>query len=120
MSVKILNKLLLTIGVISLLHAAYSAAQYRTFLRITEQDSSQLPFDIVLQALVSLFVIVYNIIQVVGDFKEIRAAVELQEKTWETLSNIPSFYIFNHRGKALAPNYVPPSGSGKADLSSAD
>jgi membrane magnesium transporter 1 len=48
---------------------------------------------------------------VVGDFREIRATVDLQAKTWETLANIPSFYTFNHRGKSLAPEYLQPSPS---------
>lgn len=38
----------------------------------------------------------------VGDFKEIRATIDLQAKSWDTLSNVPSFYIFNHRGKSLS------------------
>lgn len=46
-----------------------------------------------------------------GEFKEIRAAIDLQAKSWETLGNIPSFYSFNHRGKALSPNYIDPTGS---------
>ncbi|KAJ6649804.1 ER membrane protein complex subunit 5 [Pseudolycoriella hygida] len=113
------NKLLLVIGFVCLIHAAYSAAQHRTYLRITEQESSFLPFDILLQAITSLFLIIYSLLQVVGDFKEIRAAVDLQGKSWETLSNIPSFYTFNHRGKALSPLYVNPS-SGKSSLDSED
>lgn len=114
----------------------------RTYLRITEQESSFLPFDvsssqlqnliesisrspisclqILLQAIASLFVIIYSLLHVVGDFKEIRAAVDLQGKSWETLSNIPSFYTFNHRGKALSPSYVEPSSTGKASLESDD
>lgn len=61
-------------------------------------------FQIIIQAVISLFVIVYAVLQVVGDFKEIRATIDLQQKSWETLSNIPSFYIFNHRGKSLHRN----------------
>ncbi|GAB0086242.1 Membrane magnesium transporter [Sergentomyia squamirostris] len=105
MTVKSLHKFLLIIGFVSLIHAAYSAAQHRTYLRITEQDFYSLPFDIQLQAVVSLILLVYSILQVVGDFREIRAAVDLQAKSWETLSNIPSFYTFNHRGKCLSVHY---------------
>lgn len=63
--------------------------------------------------------IIYNILQVVGDFKEIRAAVDLQAKSWETLGNIPSFYTFNHRGKALSPFYEQPNPAAmdRSDLS---
>ncbi|KAG4072317.1 hypothetical protein HA402_004328 [Bradysia odoriphaga] len=114
------NKLLLVIGFVFLIHAAYSAAQHRTYLRITEQESTFLPFDILLQAITSLFLIIYSLLQVVGDFKEIRAAVDLQGKSWETLSNIPSFYTFNHRGKTLSAAYAQPSSMGKSSLDTDD
>ncbi|XP_039433236.1 ER membrane protein complex subunit 5 [Culex pipiens pallens] len=104
-----LNKFALFVGFVSLLHAAYSAAQHRAYLRITDQEFSNLPVDIIFQAILSLFLIIYNILQVVGDFKEIRATVDLQAKSWETLGNIPSFYTFNHRGKALSPIYEQPN-----------
>lgn len=48
----------------------------------------------------------YGVIYIAGDFKEIRATVELEAKTWETQKNLPSFYIFNHRGKAFSPAYM--------------
>lgn len=51
----------------------------------------------------------YGVLQIAGDFKEIRANVELEEKSWETLRNNPSFYVFSHRGKALSPHYEPPA-----------
>uniref|UniRef100_A0A1B0EZD9 Membrane magnesium transporter n=1 Tax=Phlebotomus papatasi TaxID=29031 RepID=A0A1B0EZD9_PHLPP len=105
MAVKSIHKFLLVVGFVSLIHAAYSAAQHRTYLRITEQEFNSLPFDIQLQAVLSLIVLVYSILQVVGDFREIRAAVDLQAKSWETLGNIPSFYMFNHRGKSLAAQH---------------
>ena len=61
--------------------------------------------QIVFQTVVSLVIVIYNLIQVVGNFKEIRATVDMQEKSWDTLGNLPSFYSFNHRGKALHPAY---------------
>lgn len=75
--------------------------------------------QIIFQAILSLVLIIYNILQVVGDFKEIRAAVDLQAKSWETLGNIPSFYTFNHRGKALSPYYEQPNPAAmdRSDLS---
>uniref|UniRef100_U5ERE2 Membrane magnesium transporter n=1 Tax=Corethrella appendiculata TaxID=1370023 RepID=U5ERE2_9DIPT len=102
------NKFLLFCGFVSLLHSAYSAAQYRAYLRITEQEFTNLPIDIIIQAVASLTLILYKLVQV-GDFKEIRAAVDLQAKSWETLSNIQSFYTFNHRGKALERDYCQPN-----------
>lgn len=48
----------------------------------------------------------YGVLQIAGDFKEIRAVVDLENKSWETLRNLPSFQIFNHRGKSLSPEYL--------------
>lgn len=47
----------------------------------------------------------YGVLQVAGDFKEIKASADLKNKSWETFSNIPLFYMFNHRGKAFSPYY---------------
>lgn len=58
-----------------------------------------------IQAVASLIVVCYSIIQMMGKFKEIRASVDLQAKSWETLGNLPSFYMFHHRGKVLSGNY---------------
>ncbi|CAB3364919.1 Hypothetical predicted protein [Cloeon dipterum] len=91
-----------------------AAAQHRTYLRLTEQEFDSLPLDILSQGILSLFVTMYGLLHVVGEFKEIRATVELEEKTWDLVGNNPSFYSFNHRGKTLQPNYQnekPPSRS---------
>ncbi|XP_014087346.1 ER membrane protein complex subunit 5 [Bactrocera oleae] len=111
MGTKIVNRIMLITGLISLIHAAFSAAHHRTYLRLTEQDWTRLPVDVVVQTVVSLLVVVYNLIQVVGNFKEIRATVDMQEKSWDTLGNLPSFYTFNHRGMALYQNYEAESSS---------
>lgn len=47
----------------------------------------------------------YGVMYIAGDFKEIRAVVDLENKSWETLRNLPSFQIFNHRGKSLSADY---------------
>ncbi|XP_064639352.1 ER membrane protein complex subunit 5-like isoform X2 [Lineus longissimus] len=96
-----LHKVLVAIGLIGLLHAAYSATQHRTYLRLTEQEFTDLPIDILFQCLVCLCVTCYGVVHVAGDFKETRATADLDHKTWETFSNRQSFYSFNHRGKVL-------------------
>lgn len=58
-----------------------------------------------IQAVASLIVVCYSVIQMMGKFKEIRASVDLQAKSWETFGNLPSFYMFHHRGKVLSGNY---------------
>lgn len=73
----------------------------RSYLRITQQEFYTLPLDIVAQGILSLIIALYGILYIAGDFKEIRATTELENRSWETLKNIPSFYSFNHRGKSL-------------------
>ena len=58
--------------------------------------------QILIQGIISLFIVMYGVMYIAGDFKEIRAVVDLENKSWETLRNLPSFQIFSHRGKSLA------------------
>ncbi|KAB7499479.1 Membrane magnesium transporter 2 [Armadillidium nasatum] len=94
-------KIICLIGLFSLLHTGYSAAEYRATLRVIEQEYSSLPSDILLQGLISLIVMMYGVLYSVGDFKEIRATIQLENKSWETAGNRPSFYSFCHRGRNL-------------------
>lgn len=92
-------KLVFFVGFLSLIHAAYSAAQQRTYLRLTEQEFTMLPLDIIIQSLVSLVATMCGLLHIAGDFKEIRATMELQSKSWDMVGNRPSFYTFAHRGQ---------------------
>ncbi|KAK9879796.1 hypothetical protein WA026_006856 [Henosepilachna vigintioctopunctata] len=107
MSGGILYRILVIVGFMSLFHSAYSAAQHRSYLRLNELDFLGLPLDISIQAILSLYIIVYGILQVSGTFKEIKASAELDNKSWGTFRNIPSFYMFAHRGKAFSKFYNP-------------
>ena len=98
------DKVCVGIGLLSLLHAAYSAAQHRTYLRLTEQEFTLLPLDILLQTLASLVLTCYGLVRVVGVFRDIMASGDLEKKMWENVTNRASFYTFNHRGKQLFSN----------------
>ncbi|KAL1457649.1 hypothetical protein WDU94_007856 [Cyamophila willieti] len=99
------HKVVFIIGICFLVHAAVSAAQRK----LTEQEFTSLSLDIVVQGILSLIACMYAIIYMAGDLKEIRATEELENKSWETLRNIPSYYIFSHRGRTLSPAYDPTS-----------
>ena len=95
------DKLFVCIGLVALAHAAYSAAQHRSYLRLTEQEFTTLPIDVLLQSIAGLVITCYGIVRVVGEFREIKASADLEKKSWDTMSNRPSFYSFNHRGTRL-------------------
>lgn len=106
-----MSKILISLGVLSLIHCGFSAAQYRSHLRLIDQEfNGLLPGDIILQALISLFVSLIGIVQLCDGFKEIRALNELNSKEVETLENHPSFYSFNHRGRLLSQKDTSESG----------
>ncbi|XP_049596822.1 ER membrane protein complex subunit 5 [Syngnathus scovelli] len=90
-----------SIGLFSLAHAAFSAAQHRSYMRLTEKENETLPIDIVLQTLLSFVMTCYGIVHIAGEFKDMDASSELKNKTFDTLRNHPSFYLFNHRGRVL-------------------
>lgn len=109
MPVTLFHRLVLTASFISLFHAAYSAAQHRSYLRLNDLQFTNLPVDIIIQGVVSLFGIMYGVLYIAGDFKEIKSSAELENRSWDTFRNIPSFYTFNHRGKAFSPHYIQPN-----------
>ncbi|KAL1497133.1 hypothetical protein ABEB36_008140 [Hypothenemus hampei] len=101
----VVPKIILTIGFFSIFHAALSAVQHRSYLRINELQFTRLPTDIIVQTLISLVIIMYGVLNVAGDFKVIKASAGLDNKSWETFRNITSFYTFSHRGRSIAVDY---------------
>ncbi|KAL4220514.1 Membrane magnesium transporter 1 [Mactra antiquata] len=89
------------IGLLAMLHAAYSAAQHRSYLRLTEQEFTRLPWDILIQCFFSLVLVIHGVVHIAGSFREIRASADLDNKTWEMLGNRQGFLSFNHRGKSM-------------------
>lgn len=65
------------VSLASLLHCAYSAAQHNSYLRLTGQEFTQLPFDIVIQTIVSLIVCIFATTFLAGDFQTIRVDKEV-------------------------------------------
>lgn len=102
-----MGKIILTLGLIGLCHAAYSATQHKSYMRLTEHDMesgssfSSLPLDIIVQTVVCLFLSCLGVIQVSAKFKPIKITSEWENKTWDNVANRSSFYSFNHRGKFL-------------------
>ncbi|XP_005404662.1 PREDICTED: membrane magnesium transporter 1 isoform X3 [Chinchilla lanigera] len=69
---------LVGIGLFALAHAAFSAAQHRSYMRLTEKEDESLPIDIVLQTLLAFAVTCYGIVHIAGEFKDMDATSELK------------------------------------------
>uniref|UniRef100_A0A8C4QAI1 Uncharacterized protein n=1 Tax=Eptatretus burgeri TaxID=7764 RepID=A0A8C4QAI1_EPTBU len=72
--------------------------------------------QVVLQALFGLFVTLCGVVNIAGDFKDLDATAELRFKTFENMSNRPSFYSFNHRGKVLYAQPQEPLAHGATNI----
>ncbi|KAJ6331241.1 hypothetical protein OIU76_009754 [Salix suchowensis] len=59
------------IGVLILSHAAYSTSQYRGLLKITEDEFSGPPFNVVVELIVGLVLCMWAALTVPGDFLSI-------------------------------------------------
>ena len=66
-----------------------------------------IPLDITIQTVFGFVLAMVSVLQIAGDFKEIRAGIEMGKKTWENARNRPSFYVYNHRGKVFSHHYEP-------------
>ncbi|XP_051024050.1 membrane magnesium transporter 2-like [Acomys russatus] len=92
---------LVCIGLFALAHAAFSAAQHRSHIRLAEKEYESLPGDIVLQTLLAFAVTCYGVVHTAGDFKDRDATSELKDMTFDTLRSRPSFYVFSPPGRGL-------------------
>jgi len=99
------NKVLLVFGLALLINAAYSAIQYKRYLRIFEKEIESLPFDITIQCILALFICSWGIIQSSGSLKPIRISCTMEKTTFDILNMRPDFMIFNHRGALFSLLY---------------
>ncbi|GER54292.1 membrane magnesium transporter [Striga asiatica] len=86
-------------GVLFLSHAAYSTIQYRSLLKITEDEFSGPPINVVIELIGGLLLCMWAALTVPGKFLSI-----LPHSDENRVVSLPAnldFMIFNHRGKAF-------------------
>ncbi|KAF5750411.1 hypothetical protein HS088_TW03G00747 [Tripterygium wilfordii] len=87
------------LGVLLLAHAAYSTIQYRGLLKITEEEFSGPPINVVVELLLGLVFSMWAALTVPGKFLSIHP--DSEENRIVSLPANLDFMIFNHRGKAV-------------------
>ncbi|KAF5475824.1 hypothetical protein F2P56_007590, partial [Juglans regia] len=86
-------------GVLILAHAAYSTIQYRGLLKITEEEFSGPPMNVVAELLLGLVFCMWAGLTVPGKFLSI-----LPDSEENRIVSLPAnldFMSFNHRGKVF-------------------
>ncbi|CDP06767.1 unnamed protein product [Coffea canephora] len=87
------------LGVLILSHAAYSTIQYRAMLKITEEEFSGPPINVVVELIAGLMLCMWAALTVPGKFLSILSHSD--ENRVVALPENLDFMIFNHRGKAI-------------------
>ncbi|KAI4349123.1 hypothetical protein L6164_009759 [Bauhinia variegata] len=85
------------LGVLILFHAAYSTIQYRGLLKITEEEFSGAPMNVVLEVFGGLVLCMWAALTVPGKYLSIHP--DSEENRIVSLPANLDFMIFNHRGK---------------------
>ncbi|XP_062166577.1 membrane magnesium transporter-like [Alnus glutinosa] len=86
-------------GALILAHAAYSTIQYRGLSKITEDEFSGPPLNVVVELLLGLVFCMWAALTVPGKFLSIQPHSE--ENRIVSLPANLDFMIFNHRGKVF-------------------
>ncbi|EGT52906.1 hypothetical protein CAEBREN_09463 [Caenorhabditis brenneri] len=96
-------RLITIVSLLSLIHCAYSAAQHRFYLRLTEQPFVSLPADVVAQTVISLIALIYGTSFLANPFQYIKKD-QHHDRTCDEALNCPSFITFDNRAKAMSPD----------------
>ncbi|KAL1566006.1 membrane magnesium transporter [Salvia divinorum] len=87
------------VGFLILAHAAYSTIQYRSLLKITEEEFTGPPITVVVELIAGLFFCLWAALTVPGKFLSILP--QSDENRVVALPSNLDFMIFNHRGKVF-------------------
>ncbi|KAG6383950.1 hypothetical protein SASPL_156263 [Salvia splendens] len=104
------------VGFLFLAHAAYSTIQYRSLLKITEEEFTGPPVTVVMELVAGLFFCLWAALTVPGKFLSILPQSDEKQLNMLQATNFRSFcpsrvvalpsnldfMIFNHRGKAFS------------------
>ncbi|KAG0206605.1 Membrane magnesium transporter 1 [Mortierella sp. GBA30] len=96
-----LGRIVCLIAFLLLFHSGYSTFEHLSYLKAVDGHESGLPLDIVIELLTSVAFFGLGIVLVAEDFKEILMETEMAKQSIESLDARPSFYSFNHRGRAV-------------------
>ncbi|CAM9295826.1 unnamed protein product [Laminaria digitata] len=88
------------VGLLTLLHAGFSAAHFQQFNKPTDAGGDHAPLDAAIEALVGFFVCVVGVLTSAGAFLPIKGAAG-GGKSLDSAESTRSFNVFDHRGKAL-------------------
>ncbi|KAI8924222.1 magnesium transporter [Entophlyctis helioformis] len=97
----VVGRLLYVVGIVLMMHAAYSAVDHLAYLKAVGRHETSLPSDIVLETLLSLAFFIPGAVLVSGTLKPIALELELATKTMDSIDATPGFKVLNTRASAI-------------------
>ncbi|EPQ30758.1 uncharacterized protein PFL1_01659 [Pseudozyma flocculosa PF-1] len=98
------GRLLLVLGTITFLHAAYSTYEHlslRKSLDLGTLTEHGMPIDITIETLASLLLLLVGVSLTAEPLKEVSWASEMRKRTIDAVDSRPAFATLNHRGSIL-------------------
>ncbi|VDO06345.1 unnamed protein product [Rodentolepis nana] len=90
------GRLLVFLGLIILTHAAYSAIQHRTYLKLTGTQYDSLPADIFWQTIFGFIITIIGVVRVAGDFSLISSSTDPRNRSWDSFDTVFSLSLSNN------------------------
>eukprot|EP00127_Corallochytrium_limacisporum_P001127 Clim_evm1s41 gene=Clim_evmTU1s41 len=95
------GSILLAVAGVTLVHAAFSAEQYRKYLQAIDEEFVALPSDIVVQSLIGLLLGMVGAVLSLPQLASIDPKTPPNKTSTDENSSTPSFNVFSHRGRNM-------------------
>eukprot|EP00670_Eutreptiella_braarudii_P018113 CAMPEP_0174363650 /NCGR_PEP_ID=MMETSP0811_2-20130205/69659_1 /TAXON_ID=73025 ORGANISM="Eutreptiella gymnastica-like, Strain CCMP1594" /NCGR_SAMPLE_ID=MMETSP0811_2 /ASSEMBLY_ACC=CAM_ASM_000667 /LENGTH=102 /DNA_ID=CAMNT_0015502525 /DNA_START=38 /DNA_END=346 /DNA_ORIENTATION=- len=89
------------LGVVLMIHAIISAAQYRAEVESADDLRDHIPGDIIFEGIAAFLIASFGYISSHGVFENIHKKKINEEKSFDQFHYRPNFMVFNHRGQCL-------------------
>eukprot|EP00026_Physarum_polycephalum_P023196 Phypoly_transcript_28033.p2 GENE.Phypoly_transcript_28033~~Phypoly_transcript_28033.p2 ORF type:complete len:110 (+),score=5.42 Phypoly_transcript_28033:36-332(+) len=94
-------KIAVVLGLLLLLHSAYSAAQHREYSRETGKLFESIPTDVYIETILAVVISAWGVVGVSGTLKPIKLLDAVSKTTFDSVDIRPSFMSLNTRGKVV-------------------
>ncbi|ORX87962.1 hypothetical protein BCR32DRAFT_263833 [Anaeromyces robustus] len=90
------------IGILLLVHASYSALQQIRIQRNQENGTQSLPFDIIIECMVSIIIMLFGLISSTKNFENISIEETNKKIKMDTINTHSDFHVLRNRGRVFS------------------
>jgi len=99
---KLLQSLLLVLGIVLFIHSAFSASTHVKVMRISQLPEMPLPIDIVVECSLSFVIVLFTLASFFsGRMKPALRTDVVRQTSWDAMNSRPNYWCFNHRHRPI-------------------